>query len=67
LAEVVVPSLESRPCQWHPDRPPGPQLDFPRISAPFMQRPGREIEMNKMIKLFSAPIEPADVKVIIDH
>ena len=42
-------------------------LDYPRINAPFLDRQGWETEVTKMIKVFGAPIEPADAKVIIDN
>lgn len=42
-------------------------LDYPRMNAPFLDRHGWETEVNKMIKVFGAPIEPADAKVIIDY
>jgi sulfite dehydrogenase (cytochrome) subunit B len=42
-------------------------LDYPRINSPFLNRQGWEAEVNKMIKVFGAPIEPADTKIIIDY
>jgi len=42
-------------------------LDYPGINAPFLNRQGWEAEVNKMIKVYGAPIEPADAKVIIDY
>ena len=42
-------------------------LDYPRINSPFLNRSGWEAEVNKMIKVFGAPIEPADAKTIIDY
>ena len=42
-------------------------LDYPAQNAPFLSRQGWESEVNKMIKVFGAPIEPADAKVIIDY
>jgi sulfite dehydrogenase (cytochrome) subunit B len=42
-------------------------LDYPGQNAPFLSRQGWESEVNKMIKVFGAPIEPADAKVIIDY
>ena len=38
-------------------------LDYPRTNAPFLNRQGWETEVNKMIKVFGAPIEPADAKI----
>jgi len=42
-------------------------LDYPRINAPFLNRQGWEAEVNKMVKVFAAPIEPGDAKIIIDY
>ncbi len=42
-------------------------LDYPRINAPFLNRQAWEAEVNKMIKVFGAPIAPADAKIIIDY
>ena len=42
-------------------------LDYPRINAPFLNRQGWEAEVNKMIKVFGAPIAAADAKIIIDY
>ena len=42
-------------------------LDYPRINAPFLNRQGWEAEVTKMIKVFGAPIAPADAKIIIDY
>jgi sulfite dehydrogenase (cytochrome) subunit B len=42
-------------------------LDYPRQNAPFLSRQGWESEVNKMIKAFGAPIEPADAKIIVDY
>ena len=42
-------------------------LDYPRQNAPFLSRQGWESEVAKMIKIFGAPIEPADAKIIVDY
>jgi hypothetical protein len=42
-------------------------LDYPRMNASFLNRQGWETEVNKMIKAYGAPIEPADAKIIIDY
>jgi hypothetical protein len=38
-----------------------------RAVAPFLERQGWEVVINKMINAFGAPIKPADAKVIIDY
>ena len=42
-------------------------LDYPRQDAMFLNRQAWEAEVTKMIKVFGAPIEPADATVIIDY
>jgi sulfite dehydrogenase (cytochrome) subunit B len=42
-------------------------LDYPRTNAPFLDRQGWEIEVNKMITAYGAPIGPADAKTIVDY
>jgi sulfite dehydrogenase (cytochrome) subunit B len=42
-------------------------LDYLRMNASFLNRQGWEAEVNKMIKVFGAPIEPANAKIIIDY
>ncbi len=42
-------------------------LDYPLQNAAFLNRQGWEAEVNKMIKVFGAPIEPADAKIIVDY
>ncbi|MGA8610914.1 MAG: cytochrome c [Xanthobacteraceae bacterium] len=42
-------------------------LDYPRINSAFLTRQGWEAEVNKMIRVFGAPIQPADAKVIVDY
>ena len=40
-------------------------LDYLRQNAFFLNRQGWETEVNKMIKAYGAPIQPADAKIII--
>lgn len=42
-------------------------LDYPRMNSSFLNRQGWEAEVNKMIKVFGAPIETANAKIIIDY
>ena len=42
-------------------------LDYIRTNAPFPTAKVWEAEVNKMIGVFGAPIEPADAKIIIDY
>ena len=42
-------------------------FDYPRQNAFFLNRQGWETEVNKMIKTYGAPIEPADAKTIVDY
>jgi len=42
-------------------------LDYPRTNAPFMDRKMWQAEVDKMITVFGAPIEPADAKTIVDY
>ena len=42
-------------------------LDYLRMNASFLDRKGWEAEVNKMIKVFGAPIEPANAKIIINY
>ena len=42
-------------------------LDYPRMNSSFLNRQGWEAEVNKMIKVFGAPIEPTNAKIIIDY
>ena len=42
-------------------------LDYPRTNAPFMNRKMWQAEIDKMIKVFGAPIEPADAAVIVEY
>ncbi|MBV9687739.1 MAG: cytochrome c [Alphaproteobacteria bacterium] len=42
-------------------------LDYPRINAPFMNRKMWQAEIDKMINVFGAPIDPGDAAVIADY
>jgi len=42
-------------------------LDYPRTNAPFMDRKMWQAEVDKMINVYGAPIEPNDAKAIIDY
>ena len=42
-------------------------LDYARQNALFLNRQGWEAEVNKMIKVYGAPIEPGNAKIIIDY
>ena len=39
-------------------------LDYPVMNAPFLDAKGWDAEVNKMIKVFGAPIDDADAKAI---
>lgn len=42
-------------------------LDYVRINSPFMNEAVWTAEVNKMIKVFGAPIEPGAVKPIVEY
>lgn len=42
-------------------------LDYPTTNAVFMDRKTWQAEVDKMIKVFGAPIEPKDAAVIVDY
>src|SRR5262249_33071860 len=42
-------------------------LDYITMNSPFLDRKGWETEVNKMIKMFGAQIEPTDAKMVIDY
>jgi mono/diheme cytochrome c family protein len=42
-------------------------LDYPRTNAPFLDRKMWQAEVDKMINVFGAPIEPRDAKAIVDY
>ena len=37
------------------------------MNAPFLDRQGWETEVNKMVKVFGAPIGPTDTQIIVDY
>jgi hypothetical protein len=42
-------------------------LDYITMNSPFLDRKGWEAEVNKMVKMFGARIEPPDTKLILDY
>jgi hypothetical protein len=42
-------------------------LDYLTMNASFLNRQGWEAEVNKMVKMFGAQIEPTATKIIIDY
>jgi hypothetical protein len=42
-------------------------LDYSLINSPFLDRKGWEAEVNKMVKVFGAPIPAADTTTIVDY
>jgi mono/diheme cytochrome c family protein len=42
-------------------------LDYIRMNGPFLDRPGWDAEVAKMINAFGAPIDQADAKVIAEY
>jgi hypothetical protein len=42
-------------------------LDYLTMNAPFLDRQGWETEVNKMVKVFGAPIGPTDTQIIVDY
>lgn len=66
--EIIVPlkeapgreAVESNCASCH-------SLDYSRINSPFLDRKGWEAEVNKMIKVFGAPIPAADTTTIVDY
>jgi sulfite dehydrogenase (cytochrome) subunit B len=42
-------------------------LDYIEMNSPFLNAAGWDAEINKMIKLFGAPISEADAKTIGDY
>ena len=42
-------------------------LEYIPTNSPFMTQKVWDAEVNKMIKVFGAPIEPADAQTIIDY
>jgi sulfite dehydrogenase (cytochrome) subunit B len=69
LAEEKAVPLKPGPGQDVVDANCGAchSLDYIRTNAPFMTAKVWDAEVTKMIKVFGAPIEPADAKTIIDY
>jgi hypothetical protein len=42
-------------------------LDYIEMNSPFLTPAGWDAEVTKMIKVFGAPIDEADAKVIVDY
>jgi hypothetical protein len=42
-------------------------LDYLTMNAPFLNREGWETEVNKMVRVFGAPVGPVDTKIIVDY
>jgi hypothetical protein len=42
-------------------------LDYPRTNAPFLDRKQWQAEIDKMINVFGAPIEPREASAIVDY
>ena len=42
-------------------------LDYPRINSVFLDRKAWQAEVDKMINVFGAPIEPKDAATIVDY
>jgi hypothetical protein len=42
-------------------------LDYPRTNAPFLNRKMWQAEVDKMINVFGAPIEPGDAAIAVDY
>jgi hypothetical protein len=42
-------------------------LDYPRINTPFLNRKMWQAEVDKMINVFGAPIEPGDAAIAVDY
>ena len=42
-------------------------LDYIGTNSPYMNRKTWDAEVNKMINVFGAPIQPADAKTIVDY
>lgn len=41
--------------------------DYIPMNSPFLDRKGWEAEVNKMIKVYGAPMEPDEVAKIVDY
>ncbi|SNZ15480.1 sulfide dehydrogenase [Hydrogenobacter hydrogenophilus] len=42
-------------------------LDYIQMNSPFLDRKGWEMEVNKMIKAFGAPVKQEDVPKIVEY
>ena len=42
-------------------------LDYIQINSPFLNAAGWEAEVNKMTKVFGAPVEAADAKTMVEY
>jgi mono/diheme cytochrome c family protein len=42
-------------------------LDYVLMNSPFLNSAGWDAEVNKMIKVYGAPIDDADTKIIADY
>jgi sulfite dehydrogenase (cytochrome) subunit B len=42
-------------------------LDYIPMNSPFLDRKGWEAEVNKMVKVYGAPMEPDEMAKIVDY
>jgi len=42
-------------------------LDYVQLNSRFLDRKGWEAEVNKMVKVYGAPVKDADVPAIVDY
>jgi len=42
-------------------------LDYIQMNSPFLDKKGWEVEVNKMIKVFGAPVKQEDVPRIVEY
>ena len=42
-------------------------LDYIQMNSPFLDRPGWEASVNKMIKAMGAPVAETDVRQLVDY
>jgi len=42
-------------------------IDYIKMNAPFMKRPGWEAEVRKMVKVMGAPVDDAEFTRIVDY
>jgi len=54
---------------WYPEANCGSchSLDYIVMNSPFLDRQGWDGSVNKMIKVFGAPISAEDAKAIVDY